>query len=71
MFFIKGIKEQLTKANASKLLDVGVDGATEVAHGFLNGILLKIVFAVIVVILLVGGGCVGTNMIIDAVSTKG
>ena len=71
----KYTEELLTKENikekATEVLEMGASGATEVAHGFLNGILMKIVFTVIVVILLIGGGCVGTNMVIDAVSTKG
>jgi len=70
-YITQKIKDYFTKENATKVLEVGVDGATEVAHGFLNGILMKIVFTVFVIILLIGGGCVGTNMAIDAVTTKG
>ena len=67
----KYTEEFLTKETASKVVEAGVEGATEVAHGFLNGILMKIVFTVIVVILLIGGGCVATNLVVDAVTTKG
>ena len=58
------------KTATSEIVGAGVDTAKAGIFGIINGIIFKIVAAVVLVVVIISAGCVGTSVAVDSITSK-
>lgn len=63
----KFLNKDTVKTIAREGAQLGLETATEGARGFISSIFYKIIFVIILIGTLTIGGCVGAELIVDAI----
>lgn len=63
----KYINKENVKVLAKEGAKFGVEVISESTKSFINGLFYKIVFVVLLIVIITIGGCVGTDLILDAI----
>ena len=63
----KYINKETIKTIAKEGAQIGVDTVTETGKSFISGIFYKIIFIMVLGCILITAGCVGTDLIVEAI----